>query len=288
MSIAGLISPIAVTRARPATAANIARNALGADGERARRWASARESAWCLLERHVGTDARVAVLGAGNGHDLPLERLAARAAELDLFDLDLGALRRARRHCAPDLRGSIRIRRCDVTDGAADRVAQAVGSRRPPPARKPKTRPLGKGGYDVVIGDLLYSQLLYPALLDAGVSPARTRKAVDDHGQDLTDAVVSRMHVSAAKGGRVIHLHDVVGWWDGHRQPASLEEIVAQDRLDDALRLVSACRQPRGADPALSDQRLGTQTIETAIWEWPFAPHARYLVRATVTDRGAP
>jgi hypothetical protein len=287
VSLGGLISPIAGVRGRPATAANIARNALGVDCERERRWASARESAWRLLERHVRRDARVAVLGAGNGHDLPLERLAARTTQLDLFDLDLGALRRARRGCAREIRESIRAHRCDVTEGDADRVAQAVRLRRQPPARKATTRPLGNGGYDVVIGDLLYSQLLYPALLDAGVSPARTRQAVDDYGQALTDAVVSRMHASVATGGRVIHLHDVVGWWDGHGQPVSLGEILGQDRLEDALRLISACRQPRGADPALSAQRLGTRMIDTAIWGWPFAPDACYLVRATVTNRGA-
>jgi len=96
------------------------------------------------------------------------------------------------------------------------------------------------------------------------------------------------MHASAGKGGCVIHLHDVVGWWAGQRQPASLGEILAQERLEDALTLISFCRQPVGADPALSTQRLGTRTIDTATWEWPFAPHARYLVRATVTDRGMP
>jgi hypothetical protein len=287
VTFVGLISPIVGVRGRPATAANVARNALGADCARSRRWASARESAWRLLERYVWPDARVAVIGAGNGHDLPLELLAEKAAQVDLFDLDLGALRRARRGCAPQSRGSIWIHRCDVTEGAADGIAQAVWLRRSPPVRKPTTRPLGKGGYDVVIGDLLYSQLLYPALLDTGVSLARTRRAVDDHGQDLTDAVVSRMHASAATDGRVIHLHDVVGWWDGQRQPASLGEILAQERLEDALRLISSCRQPLGADPALSTQRFGTRTIDTAIWEWPFAPDARYLVRATVTDGGA-
>lgn len=174
-----------------------------------------------------------------------------------------------------------------MTDGAADRVAQAVWLRRPPPVRNATTTPLGKGGYDVVIGDLLYSQLLYPALLDAGVSAARTRHAIDNHAQDLTDAVVSRMHASTANGGRVVHLHDVVGWWDGQRQPASLGEILAQERLEDALTLISSCRQPVGADPTLSAKQRGTRTIDTAIWEWPFAPDARYLVRATVTDCGA-
>jgi hypothetical protein len=123
VNFGAMISPIAGVRGRPATAANIARNALGADCERARRWAVARESAWCLLERHVGRDARVAVLGAGNGHDLPLERLAARVARLDLFDLDLGALRRARRGCAPEIRGPIRIR---PATGRRDHLARAA------------------------------------------------------------------------------------------------------------------------------------------------------------------
>jgi len=286
VSFGTLAASLSAARGRPATTANLARNALGRGSDRRERWAAAREAAWGLLDRHVPSHGRVAAVGAGNGSDLPLERLAARAGAIDLFDLDLGALRRARRSCPPELRSRVRTFRCDVTAGAADRVARDVrrGLRPRLPGREP--RQLGSGEYDVVIGDLLYSQLLYPALLDAGVSSARTRQALDRFGPDLTDALVSRMHVSTTSGGRVVHLHDAVGWWDRHPQPIALAEILAQERLDGALAQISACRQPLGSDPRQSAQRLGAAVIETALWEWPFAADASYLVCATVTERG--
>lgn len=286
MSVGSSVAPLLGGPRRPATAANLARNALGASGDRTERWACAREVAWRLLDRHVPWDARVAVLGAGNGHDLPLGRLAARAGQVDLFDLDLAALRRARRGCLPEVRRRIGIHRCDVTAGAADRIARAVRLGRRPQLRSGAPRPVGSGEYHVVIGDLLYSQLLYPALLDAGVPANRTRDALALHGPALTHAVVSRMHASAADDGRIIHLHDVVGWWDGHPQPVSVEEILAQERLEDAFALISVCRQPVGTDPRASALRLGARAIDTALWEWPFASDARYIVCATVTERG--
>jgi len=174
-----------------------------------------------------------------------------------------------------------------VTAGAADRIAHAVPvGRRPRRASEPPSC-LGDGGYDVVIGDLLYSQLLYPALLDAAVPRITTRRALTRYGPALTDAVVSRMHASAGTGGRIVHLHDVVGWWDRHAQPVSLEEILAQERLHDAFALISHCQRPAGTDPRHSATRLGARVLDTALWEWPFAPGARYLVCATVTERGA-
>lgn len=281
MSFDGL-ALIAGGRTRPSTAANIARNRLG-DPDRATRWAPARAAAWRLLERHVPLDAKVAVIGAGNGHDLPLDRLAARAGQLDLFDVDLAALREARRSCPPEFRERVRVQRCDVTEGAADRIAHAVRVGRRPRGGGPPSRCLSADRYDVVIGDLFYSQLLYPALLDAGVSSARTGRALARYGPALTDAVVERMNASVAAGGRMIHLHDVVGWWDGHRQPVALEEILAQQRSEEACALISRCRQPVGTDPRASAERLGARVLETALWEWPFAPDAKYLVCATVT-----
>jgi hypothetical protein len=273
-------------RRRPATAANRARNALGGGSDRADRWMFARDAAWRLLEGRVSWDARVAVLGAGNGHDLPLGRLAAMAGEVDLFDIDLPALRRARRACAPEVRQRIRVRRCDVTAGAADRIAYAVSVGRQPRRASVPLTSIGEGGYDVVIGDLLYSQLLYPALLDGGVPPNKTAAALAAHGPALTDIVVARMHASAADGGQIIHLHDMVGWWEDHAQPVSLEAILAEERLEDAFALMSSCRQPVGTDPRASALRLGAPLLETVLWEWPFAPDARYLVCATVTERG--
>jgi len=185
-----------------------------------------------------------------------------------------------------EVRRRIGIHRCDVTAGTADRIARAVRLGRRPQLQSRAPRPVGSGEYHVVIGDLLYSQLLYPALLDASVPGNWTRDALALHGPALTHAVVSRMHASATDDGRIIHLHDVVGWWDGHPQPVSVEEILAQERLGDAFALISLCRQPVGTDPRASALRLGARVIDTALWEWPFASDARYLVCATVTERG--
>lgn len=284
MSWAVRPAPVLLRRHQPATAANIARNAAGAGDGRAQRWESARQAAWRLLERHVPANAQVAVIGAGNGDDLPLALLARGAARLDLFDLDPSALRRARRACPPTVRDRVRLHRLDVTAGVADAIAHAARHGRSPRSCAPPDGPIGAGGYDVVIGDLFYTQTLYPALLDAGLPPAATRRLLALHGPRLTDAVVSRMHASLAPHGRAIHLHDIVGWWDGHPQPVSLQQILAQARLHDAFALISRCRRPVAIDPRQSACRRGAQVLDTALWEWPFAPGASYLVCATVTD----
>lgn len=285
MTWARLLAPVPLGRERPATLANIARNAAGQGHERAARWASARDAAWQLLDRHVPCDACVAIIGAGNGDDLPLARLAARASRLDLFDLDMAALRRGRHRCPPELRKRMRLRRCDVTAGAADRIARAVAVRRRPPAPKVSGPRLPEGAYDVVIGDVFYSQLLYPALVDASVPAATTRRVLARYGPSLTDAIVAGMHAAGAAGARVVHLHDIAGWWDGHPQPVSLREILSHDGRPDAFALISRCRQPEGADPRDSALRLGARVLDTALWEWAFAPGVSYLVCATVTDQ---
>lgn len=282
MSLTGWRDPLAAERSRPAAAANLARNELRKP-ERSQTWEAARDAARRLLGRHVPERARVAVLGAGNGDDLPLEWLASRAGELALLDLDARALRGAVGRLPPPLRSRVRIHRCEVTAGAADRITRAVREDRRPRNPQVPRGPLAGGGYDVVIGDLLYSQLLYPGLLDAGISGARTGRALARYSPDLTDGVVARMQASAAPGGRVIHLHDMVGWWEGHPQPVALGEILGAERPEDALALAALCRCPLETDPHRSVQRLGTLILDTALWEWPFAPGASYLIRATVT-----
>src|SRR6185503_8574743 len=79
-----------------ASRANARRNAA-AGPNRLWRWRDTRAAAWTLLARHVAAGAAVAVVGAGNGHDLPLHRLGRRAGRLDLIDVDAGALQRTRR-----------------------------------------------------------------------------------------------------------------------------------------------------------------------------------------------
>lgn len=272
-------------RGAPATTANLARNALR-DADRADRWIGARDAAWAVLDRRVAPGAHVAVVGAGHSDDLPLGRLLDRAARVDLYDLDAPAMSRAVRRQPAARRRCAHVCRCDVTGGAADAVARAICRGGAPGRVTVPGWPLGNGGYDVVIGDLFYSQLLYPALVDAGVTPAAVDQALTDHGATLTDGVVARLHASVAPGGCVVHLHDLVGWWPGHGQPVSLEDILAAPDTQQALALAARCRQPTGADPRLSACRLGAPVTNTALWEWPFGEDARYLVCAAVSEIG--
>ena len=257
---------------RPARAANLARNRL-AKASRAERWRPARDALWALLDRHVRPGAAVAVVGAGNAHDLPLTRLLARAGTVDLIDLSAGPSRRALRGEPADLRGRGRVLRSDVTGGAADRiVSAAVRGRAPRDVIVPR-QPVGAGRYDVVVGDLFYSQLLYPALLDAGLASHRIGAALDEHGQTLCDAVVARLHASAEL---VIHVHDRLGWWDDNAPPSPIEAYLAGDaELADAP-------GPRGCDIPGALSRCGQRIADRALWRWSFAEGVDYLVEALV------
>jgi SAM-dependent methyltransferase len=259
-----------------ARAANAANNARG-DGARRRRWKPARAAAWALLDGVVARGARVAVAGAGNGDDLPLRRLAWRAGRLDLIDLDARALAGARRR-------AVRARALeeDLTGGAADAVlAGAVDAVPVSPT------PVGDGPYDVVVCDLVLTQLLYPALKSAGtLTGAQIDAVLLRDGQRLTDGVIARLH-AAAPGGTVVILHDLLGWWDGHRQPFTLDELLAhaQDPTT-ALTLARRGSLPYGCDPWLATDRASARVERTALWRWPFAPGADYAVFGLVTRRG--
>ena len=101
-----------------------------------------------------------------------------------------------------------------------------------------------------MIGDLFYSQLLYPGLRDAGVPDERIMLALTNYGPALTGLVVSRMHASAPDGV-VVHIHDPVGWWGGHTQPFTLDHVlaVASRSADDALALLQTASGPEGTNP---------------------------------------
>src|SRR5258708_7407755 len=91
-----------------ASRANTQRNARGT-GARLERWTPARDALWQLLDPYVAAGARVAVVGAGNGHDVPLRRLAERAGHVDLIDLDARAARGARGRVPADLRERVPV-----------------------------------------------------------------------------------------------------------------------------------------------------------------------------------
>ncbi|MEA2304709.1 MAG: hypothetical protein QOH43_1989 [Solirubrobacteraceae bacterium] len=239
--------------------------------------------------------ARVAVVGAGNGDDLPLGALARRAARVDLVDLDAAAARRARRRLVAGRR-RVRVLGEDVTLGAADAVvARALGAAAPP--RLPAPVPVGDGPYDVVVADAVLTQLLYPALLDTGLPGAAIDDVLLRDGQALTDAVVARLLASTAPGGVVVLVHDALGWWEGHPQPFALGDVLAAagHGPDAALALVRRGRPPYGCDPHAALRRAGAELLATELWRWPFAAGVDYLVcglvargrRASELDCGA-
>ena len=223
---------------------------------------------------------KVLVVGAGHGDDLPLTRLAQATARVDLLDLDADALRWARRRVPRRLRRRIRVGALDVTGGGADAVVAMAAD--PPPDLRVPAEPIGDAPYDLVIGDLLYSQLLGPSLPHLGLSAAEELTFLYEHGQRLTDAVVARMHASAPRG-IVVHVHDVLGWWGGHEQPLGLYTVIERARKTpaDADRVLAGGRPAEGCDPRRSLTALGYPVLRTSWWHWPFQLGVDYLVCAT-------
>ena len=280
----------------PCRMANASRNA-GAERGRRRRWAPARDALWDFVGPLIGDGARVAIVGAGNGDDLPLRRIAGRAGAVTLIDLDPRAAQGARRRLGRAERAWVDAIGHDVTEGAADAIVLAARADRetseaaglPDPARRSDLerpspsphRPLPGAPYDLVIGDLFYSQLLYPALVDLGVDPNRRAETLRRQAPSLTDAAVGRLHASAP---RVVHIHDPIAWWDGHQQPVELDEILAaatDQGPDGALALAARGFGPRESDPRAAIADLGLVPTAAALWRWPFAPGVDYLACAT-------
>jgi len=275
--------PWPISERGPASRANKQRNAR-ATAARLERWRPARDSLWALLDPFVAAGARVAVVGAGNGHDVPLRRLAERAERVDLIDLDARAARGARGRLPAGLRERVAVVRQDVTAGIADELARVAARGDLPAPREAPLEPVGAGGYDVVIGDLLYSQLLYPALRDSPLQPERVGVVLARIDRPLVTSVVRRLHASAP-GGVVAHVHDPLGWWAGHPQRVTLEEILdaAETDTDAALALVARGHGPTACDPRAIALELGCEPVATALWRWPFQEGVDYLACATVT-----
>ena len=275
-------------RSGPASRANTQRNAR-ATAARLERWSPARDALWGVLDRHVKPGDAVAVVGAGNGHDVPLRRLAERAGRVDLIDIDARAARGARDRVPSSLRGRVEVVREDVTAGVADDLVTVAAGGDLPAVRTAPEAPLGSGGYDVVIGDLLYSQLLYPALRDTALPRERVGVVLTRIDRPLVASVVARLHASAP-GGVVVHVHDSLGWWDDHLQPVTLNEILvaATVDIDTAHELVARGHGPSACDPRAISIEAGIEPLESVFWRWPFQEGVDYLACATVTRPGGP
>ncbi|MBS1883849.1 MAG: hypothetical protein JSS97_12950 [Actinobacteria bacterium] len=266
----------------PSRVANASRNAQ-AGRDRRRRWAAARGALWGFLAPALDDGARVAIVGAGNGDDLPLRRIARRASEVALIDIDPRAAEGARRRLGRAERRKVEVIGHDVTRGAADAVVRAAltdDAGRTLHSLPPRD-PLPGAPYDLLVGDLFYSQLLYPALVDLGVDADRREATLAAHGPSLTQAVLARLHASAP---RVVHVHDPLAWWDGHEQPVALADILAaaSDGPAAALALAARGEGPHESDPRAALASLGISPTATAFWRWPFATGVDYLACATL------
>jgi hypothetical protein len=169
-----------------------------------------------------------------------------------------------------------------VTGGAADLIVGAALHGTALGTVVAPEGPLPGAPYDLAIGDLLYSQLLYPALVDLEVPDERRAEVIRRHAPTLTRAVVARLHASAPA---VVHVHDPLAWWEGHEQPADLEEILwhaAAGDIEAALDAVARGLGPTESDPRAALRALGLTPRATALWRWPFVPGVDYLACATL------
>ena len=245
-----------LARGGPASRANTQRNARATAG-RLERWQPARDALWALLERHVPPGACVAVVGAGNGHDVPLRRLAERSRRVDLIDPDARAARSARGRLPGELRRRVESLREDVTGGLADELVTEAAGGELPAAREVAPTPIGKGEYDLVVGDLLYSQLLYPALRDTALPRERVGVVLARIDRPLVASVVRRLHASVTPGGSSCTCTTRSAGGSDHEQPVTLDEILAAAATDvgAALALVARGHGPTACDPRAIAER---------------------------------
>lgn len=269
-----------------ARSANARNNAMYQE-LRFERWAGVRDALWRLVDPLLADDARVAIIGGGSCDDVPLARIAARAACVDLVDFDSSSTDRAlaRVGTDSDSRASVRVLEEDVTGGCADMILHAVRDETPLPDALPLPHgPLGDGGYDLVIGDMLYTQLLHAGLIALDVFGERQHELMRRYDPHLTNALVRRIQTSLANGGHAVHVHDVACWASDHSQPIELEEALA-----DPIWAFPRLLRHDNCDPHLVLGRMRANIRGSAWWEWPFEPNKRFLVRATVAraDVGA-
>jgi hypothetical protein len=249
---------------------------------RLERWAGVRDSMWALIDGVLDAGARVALVGAGSCDDVPLVRILERAGSVGIIDFDATSTTRAIERTPAELRDRLRVLEEDVTGGCADMILRAVRDDDELPMSLPLPYgPLGDGEYDVVVGDMLYTQLLHAGLIALEVFGDRQHELMRRYDPHLTTALVHRIQASLGVGGHAIHVHDVACWAKGHSQPLELDEVLA-----DPFWNWTKLQRHDNCDPHLALGRIGADVRDSAWWEWPFEPNKRFLVRATLARAG--
>ncbi len=232
-----------------------------------------------LDEASHNNEARLCVLGAGNGNDLELESLVNRYSEITLVDLD----REAMEHCVQPLSESVRNRvivKSGIDLSGIASMLDSVSESTQVPVEKlvelrDRARALTEfpplGTFDVVISTCLLSQILDSVALSIG----------SDHSDaiDLMIAVrdghLDRMAALTRTGGSCILVTDFVS-------SDTLPELnkVSENELDS---LVTESLKKRnfftGLNPAVLLQRIANhektdrRTIRpTPAWRWTMGP----------------
>ena len=255
-----------------------ARNNAAQQALRLNGWQSTRDALWQVLEPLLQAGASVALVGGGSCDDVPLARIAARAGVVDLIDFDASATARAIDRLAIDARRSITAVACDVTGGCADIVLTAVRDATALPQSLPHPYgPVGRGEYDLVVGDMLYTQLLHAGLIALDIVGDRQHELMARYDPPLVAALVQRIQSSVRLGGHAVHVHDVACWSSGHDQPLTIDRMLA-----DPERGFTRLRRHDRCDPHLVLAQLRVPITSSRWWRWPFEPNKQFVVRASV------
>ena len=261
--------------------ANATNNAMHQD-RRLERWTGVRDALWSVVDPLVPAGASVAIVGGGSCDDLPLVRLLDRAARVDLVDFDPSSTSRAVGRVADEARARLTVLEQDVTGGCADHVLRAVRDDQPLPEALPLPYDaLGSGDYDLVIGDMLYTQLLHAGLIALEVFGERQHELMRRYDPPLVTALVHRIQASLAPGGHAVHVHDVACFSSSFEQPLTLDEA-----LEDPFWNWTKLLRHDNCDPHLTLGTIGADVRESTWWGWPFEPGKQFLVRATTARAG--
>jgi SAM-dependent methyltransferase len=254
-----------------------------------------------ILARAPATGAgRLALLGAGNAHDVDLPALGDRYAELHLIDLDAAALARARArqpaalqsrlflHAPVDLGG---MAEALLRWRAAKPTAAELGARVDAAVEEIRAA-LPEAPFDVTASCCLATQLSYgvtAGLGDAHPALAEVRRAV----------VTVHLRALAAltrPGGQAVFVSDLVS-----DQTYPLDALAGDPEADLAAVQAEVTRAGNfffGADPLLHAQVLRRDPVLAAAieppeplrpWLWQNGPHRLFLVHGwTARRREAP
>jgi hypothetical protein len=265
-----------------ALGANATNNAMHQE-LRLERWTVVRDALWAVIAPLLADGGRVALVGGGSCDDVPLVRIVERAGRVDLIDFDTSSTSRAIDRLPVDQRDRVTVVEHDVTGGSADVVLRAVRDDSPLPYALPiPYDALGTGDYDLVVGDMLYTQLLHAGLLALHVHGERQHELMARYDPPLVNGLVQRIQASLAPHGHAVHVHDVACWASGHDQPLTLDEV-----LKDPFWTWSKLRRHDACDPHLVLGTLGADVVDSHWWGWPFEPNKQFLVRATVARHGS-